>query len=284
MYLGDFWKGDTVNYAWNTFDTNNASVTRATDGTVQAYENASTTQTTGGITDTEDFDGLTGVHHVAVDTSNAAYSAGNDYIVAVSGATVDGQTVNARLFSFSIENRSSKKDIVLNRGTAQAGTVSTIQLASGAVTADDEFNTYTVWIHSGTGAGQMRIIDASVASNDTLTVEPNWATTPDATSEYRVLLHPPISTVDLPTVDGSGNVTLTDTSRNAVWTTAQTESYAGDNANPTPIEAIYMILQRLVSATQSGNTITVRQRDDSATAFSILLDDGADPTTMEQTP
>jgi len=72
---------------------------------VSAYEDGSTTQTTAGITDTEDFDGLTGVHKCEVDTSNAAYAAGKDYAVILSAATIDGKVVNAVLAHFALQAR-----------------------------------------------------------------------------------------------------------------------------------------------------------------------------------
>lgn len=108
MYLGDVKKGVTLRFYWNSFGTSGASITRATNGTVQHHEDGSTTQSTAGITDTEDFDVLTGVHLCAIDTSNAAFSAGKDYAVVLNGAVIDGRTVNAVLAHFSIENRTNK--------------------------------------------------------------------------------------------------------------------------------------------------------------------------------
>lgn len=105
MYLGDFRKNDVVRFLWSTNNGAGGSVTRATNGTISAYKNLDLTQSTAGITDTEDFDGLTGIHAVAIDTSNAFYEAGTDYAVVLSGAVIDGQTVNAVLAHFSIQNR-----------------------------------------------------------------------------------------------------------------------------------------------------------------------------------
>lgn len=79
-------------------------------------------------------------------------------------------------------------------GTAQGGTSSTIQLASGETFADSEPNGNMIKITSGTGSGQSRVILSYVGSTDTATVSPNWTTTPDATSVYEM-------------VDGSANIT-----------------------------------------------------------------------------
>lgn len=101
-YLGDYAPGSTVRQMFNTSDSNGASITGSTDGTISVYKDGGTTQSTTGVTSTEDFDALTGVHLVAIDTSadGTFYSTGSDFIVVLSGATIDTRTVNAALFSF----------------------------------------------------------------------------------------------------------------------------------------------------------------------------------------
>lgn len=76
---------------------------------------------------------------------------------------------------------------VQTSGTAQSGGATTIQLASGDVTTDDEWNGYGINITGGTGSGQWRMISDSVASTDTVTVDTAWTTNPDATSTYAVI-------------------------------------------------------------------------------------------------
>ncbi|MHC4388777.1 MAG: hypothetical protein ACYSX1_09230 [Planctomycetota bacterium] len=106
MYLGDYEAEATVYFCWATNDKNGASITRSTNGTVQVYKDDGTTQSTAGITDTEDFDGLTGVHNCKIDLGgDAFYAKGHDYSVILSGAVIDGETVSAVLATFSIENR-----------------------------------------------------------------------------------------------------------------------------------------------------------------------------------
>jgi hypothetical protein len=107
-WVGDFRTGKTVRKMFNSNAVAGESITLATNGTVSAYKDGGTTQSTTGVTLTEDFDGLTGVHLVAVDTSadGSFYSAGSDFEVVLSGATIDGKAINATLFSFSLENRS----------------------------------------------------------------------------------------------------------------------------------------------------------------------------------
>lgn len=108
MYLGDYAAGGIVDFFWSTNAADGSSITRATKGAISVYRSNNTTQTITGVTDDEDFDSLTGVHHcrVALDTDTDFYTPGSDYAVVLSAATIDGKTVNAVLALFSIENRS----------------------------------------------------------------------------------------------------------------------------------------------------------------------------------
>ena len=104
MYLGDFLKNQTVRFAWNASAASGASITRATNGTIYVYKDGNlTTETTTGVTDTEDADSLPGVNVVAIATTDAFYTAGSEYMVVLKGAVIDGQTVNAILAHFSLE-------------------------------------------------------------------------------------------------------------------------------------------------------------------------------------
>lgn len=107
MYLGNFAAGAVVDFMWTTNAADGSSITRATNGSILVYKGNSVTQSTSGITDTEDFDGLTGVHHCRITTASDAafYASGNDFTVVLNAATIDGKAVNAVLAHFSIQNR-----------------------------------------------------------------------------------------------------------------------------------------------------------------------------------
>lgn len=147
-YIGDFRASSTIVWFWPTSGATGASITRATNGNIRIYKGTSTTErsSSAGITDTEDFDSLTGVHALTIDTSNNAdagfYAAGNDYNVVLQGAVIDSLTVNVPLFSFSIENRTTPliaanaiADVVHGRsvsnseGTAAEHSITTLVLA-----------------------------------------------------------------------------------------------------------------------------------------------------------
>lgn len=153
MYLGNYLAGTTIDFIWSSNGADGASITRATNGTVRVYKGNSTTETTTGVTDTEDFDGLTGIHHVRIATSDSFYAAGNDFMVVLAGATIDGKSVNAILAHFSIENRSTKADVTKWNGTAVA---SPATAGYPAVT-----------IKSGTGTGELNLSSGEVALSST---------------------------------------------------------------------------------------------------------------------
>lgn len=109
MYLGDYPTSATVRFMWNSNAVAGESITRSTNGSIRIYKNNSTTErsSSAGITDTEDFDSLTGVHHCNIDLSDNTdagfYAAGNEYQVVLQGATIDSKSINAVLAHFSIE-------------------------------------------------------------------------------------------------------------------------------------------------------------------------------------
>lgn len=150
MYLGDYVSGVTVYFKWSSNAADGSSITRATNGTIYVYKDGGTTETTTGVTDTEDFDSRTGIHHVAIATTDSFYAAGHDYAVVLGGATIDGKSVNAVLAHFSIENRTQKADVTKWNGTAVA---SPATAGYPAVT-----------IKSGTGTGEISLSSGQVTA------------------------------------------------------------------------------------------------------------------------
>ena len=197
--LGDFVKGATVRIPFNSTNGSGASITLATNGTLKAFKDGSTTEITAGITFSEDFDAGTGMHYALVDTSNAAYTMPGEYDVAVTGAIVDGQTINAFLGRFSLGRNTQITPVI---GTATAGAAGSITLPAAASATDDVYNGSVVTIVSGTGAGQSsRFISDYVGSTKVASVDPNWTTTPDATSVVVVTAVAPAPTTSVPDVN-----------------------------------------------------------------------------------
>lgn len=74
---------------------------------------------------------------------------------------------------------------VIQSGTAQAGSASTIQLQTSASTTVDIYKGQLVKLTGGTWAGQTRTITA-YASDRTATVDRNWLVSPDSSTTYAV--------------------------------------------------------------------------------------------------
>jgi len=160
-YLGDFAEDSTHYFMWDSNDADGASVTRTADGAIWIYQDdASGTEVQTGITDTEDFDGVTGVHCVKMILTDAFYTTGHDYTVVLKAATIDGQTVNAVLATFSIQNR-------YMRGTDSANT--TVPDAAGTAaglhgTTDGLIGALVTPDAAGTAAGLHATTDGLIGA------------------------------------------------------------------------------------------------------------------------
>ncbi|MES2572135.1 MAG: hypothetical protein V4710_19020 [Verrucomicrobiota bacterium] len=107
-YLGDFRAGKTVRFTFSSV--NGAPITLAGSPAVSVYKDGSTAQSTSGVTLTVDYDSVTGLNHVAIDTSSDAtfYGAGSDFSAVITAGTVGGTSVvGYTVAHFSIENRSA---------------------------------------------------------------------------------------------------------------------------------------------------------------------------------
>ncbi len=89
---------------------------------------------------------------------------------------------------------------IVDQGTAQSATGTTLVLRSAAAFANDELIGATLVITGGTGAGQSRVITDYVSSTDTATVD-TWTTTPSGTITYKIFATPPASATAVPAVN-----------------------------------------------------------------------------------
>lgn len=76
---------------------------------------------------------------------------------------------------------------VSDAGTAQAGGASTITLRNDASAVDSAYNTQEVYIISGVGAGQRRVVSGYVGATRVATVSVAWAVQPTSASTYEVV-------------------------------------------------------------------------------------------------
>lgn len=135
--------------------------------------------------------------------------------------------------------------LVADHGIATAGTASSITLASTASANDDDYIGSVIYISSGTGAKQVRLITDYDGTSKIATISDDWTTTPAAGSVYKIL---PVgrTIVDSLSAD-AGDAIAAD-----VWsysTRRLTQSAAA------------------VTATLAGDTITIKRGD----TFSVSL-------------
>jgi hypothetical protein len=174
-YLGDFPEDATVMVPFTTSSAAGAAVAPSSGfeaADVVIYKGSSATQktSTNGLTMTSPFDSITGLHVLAIDTSNdtgdaAFWVAGADYTVVLSPdtETVDGQTIVAVLATFSIENRGSlrsKRAVnAITKGTVgSASSVTSIVTSSldPAASVTDQFKGLIVAFDKDTTTANLR--------------------------------------------------------------------------------------------------------------------------------
>lgn len=108
MYIGDFFPAVTVYHKFNTQSTVGVPTTLSGTPVIKIYKDASTTESTSGVSLTADFDSITGLNHVSIDTSTDAtfYATGHDFQIVVTTGTVSGQSVAGTVVGrFSLGNR-----------------------------------------------------------------------------------------------------------------------------------------------------------------------------------
>ena len=129
-HLGDYDAGGTLHSKFTTYrPSTGAPFTLGGTPALSVYKDGSVTQSTAGITLTTDFDGVAGLHHVAIDTSadGTFYSAGSHFEIVITTGTVDSvSVVGSCVASFSLRKDSALKPTVAARtldvsATGEAG-------------------------------------------------------------------------------------------------------------------------------------------------------------------
>jgi hypothetical protein len=250
-YLGDFALGQTVRDMFDTSagnggraDFNNALET----ADIRVYKDNGATEraSQAGFAVASGFDSMVGITAWSIDTSDNTtagfYTAGSDYaVVLYPDETVDGQSVAAVLATFSIENRLPNLEVlpalsvgahpllgILDSGTAQAATATTVQLRSALTFADDIPNGCIIGVRGSTqGYWQFRVITDYVGSTDTATVD-TWNVTPTGTITYVVYAGAPVSpTQKFPATIAAGDMAPNSLTASALATDAVAEIQSG---------------------------------------------------------
>ncbi len=158
---------------------------------------------------------------------------------------------------------------IIDEGTAQAATATTLQLRAAAAFADDELIGATILITGGTtGVGQRKVITDYVSATDTATVS-TWTTTPTGTITYLIFASAP------------GDSVINDI-RDAVFArafSAATGSYTFD-------ELMKMCAAVLLGKASglAGTTATYRNLADSADVVVATVDASGNRSAITRTP
>ena len=174
-YLGDYDASTVIYGKFSTYQpSTGATFTLSGSPAIAVYKDASTTQSTSGVTLTPDFDSVTGLNHFAVDTSSDGtfYSAGSFFDVTLSAGAVDSVTISgSAIASFTLRHDSSLKSATPNRplvvdaaGLADATTVKLGPSGSGTAQTARDIGA-NVLLSSGTGSGQLSFTSGVVKSD-----------------------------------------------------------------------------------------------------------------------
>ena len=106
-YYGDIAEDATITFKFNTNAADGTPTTLSGTPALSVYKKGSTNETTTGVTLTVDYDSRTGLNYVAVVTTDAFYTTGDDYEVVITTGTVDSISVVGVVVG--IENRSAAK-------------------------------------------------------------------------------------------------------------------------------------------------------------------------------
>lgn len=159
LYLGDLKNDQVVEFLFHTNDLGSAPATLSGSPSLAVYKTGSTTQSTAGLTLTVDYDSVTGLNHVQVDTSaDAFYEAGKDYSLVLAAGTVDGVSVVGKvLATFSIENRNNAANVTQWNGSAVAMPATAgypaVTIKSGTGTGEIDLSSGTVKLAATTHTG-----------------------------------------------------------------------------------------------------------------------------------
>ena len=184
-YLGDFLRGDVVQCWWNSYNSLGASAAPSAAGTAFVFKSGSSSSATQvGITLTATV--LGGVHCVTVSmgSTTSFFQPHNEYCIALSNYSIDGQNVSGVIGQFSVENRYETG--LIRRGTLQTASASAVSLDANASSTTSFYEGGIVLISDNTGALQARTITSYRGDNKTAGVDRAFITTPANGSTFRV--------------------------------------------------------------------------------------------------
>lgn len=255
-YIGDITEDEILYHKFSSKNLSQVPTTLAGTPVVKVYKDDATgTESTAGITLTVDFDSVTGMNNLKIDTSSDAfYATGADYHAVITTGTVDSiSVVGTVVCTFSIENR-------YMRGTDSAATASALTTHDGKLdTVDTNVDTLVTRVPN--------TLNTTVTGN----IGVDWANVENAATAVD-LAGTDIQLCDTVTTN-TDLVSVAD-----ILTTQMTEAYAADGVAPTLAQAIFLIQQSIHEFAIVNTTRTVKKLDGTTSAATFTLDDDTSPT------
>ena len=275
---------------------------------VSVYRDDSTGQSTVGVSLTLDFDGLTGLNHVTIDTSadGTFYAAGHDFFVIITTGTVDGTSVvGMPIGEFSIEKSVARvyamDDYTINTTTvtdpldANITSVDTDAISAAGIKADA-----VTKIQNGL-ATPTNITGGTIGTVTNLTNLPtmpaNWITALGLKSDALAAIAAAWATSDISAAAALHNDTMAsllidsgryaqgDPVETALATTARAELAARPAANAPIVDKLTWLVMLLLNKLEQTATTKTLYADNGSTpvATSGATDDGTTFTSGEWT-
>jgi hypothetical protein len=277
-YIGDFAEDVTLDFKFTSVNTSQVPTTLSGTPVVKVYkDNATATESTAGITLTVDFDSVTGLNNLRIDTSaDAFYATGANYQAVITTGTVGGvSVVGVVVCTFSIENR-------YTRGTDNALEPTTagrkLDVTTGGAAGIDWGNIENKTTANDLSATDIQLCDTTTAVTNEVTADVTKVSG-DATAADNLELdydgtgyNKSASTIGTCTTN-TDMITVAN-----ILTTQMTEAYAADGTAPTLAQAIFLIQQSLHEFAITSTTRTVKKLNGSDTAATFTLDDATSPT------
>lgn len=143
-YLGDFNPSDVFSTKFCTVTSSGAPDTFTTSPAVVIYKDNGTTPVATGVTLNTNFNSVTGLNNLTIDTSTSAgfYASGHDFMAVISAGTAGGVNIAGYVVAeFSIQHRSPLRPTTASRtlnvsagGLADANVIQINSITASAVT------------------------------------------------------------------------------------------------------------------------------------------------------
>lgn len=138
--IGDFATSTVVYGKFTTYrPSTGAPFTLAGTPALSVYKDNSTTQSTTGVTLTVDFDGVTGLHHFAIDTSadGTFYAAGSFFDIVITTGTVDSvSAVGTVVGSFTLAKGAAFARLGAPAGASVSADVAAVKAETATILSD----------------------------------------------------------------------------------------------------------------------------------------------------